>query len=264
VAGHHVLGVVGAVEFLAVAVLAGAGMIAADDQVGAAVVAADDRVPDRLAGAAHAHRERQQRQRGGLLGIFVQHMLIAAHPRVVIDITGLGHAHHRVDQQIGLGLTGGEEGQFDMGPVHRVAGLKGDNAAPAIAPEALAQFGGGQAQMREIVVPRQVQRLHAATDIHRVTVLAQPVHGRVGRIAGPEHLLGLMLAIGAPDVVDGQDRQNDPLGIAQGDARTGAEGFGECLADIQRDWHGPEGAIGQAHVIDHALIVRLPHEALKR
>ena len=37
-------------------------MVAADDHVGQAVVAADDAVPDRLARAAHAHGQVQQRQ----------------------------------------------------------------------------------------------------------------------------------------------------------------------------------------------------------
>ena len=59
---HELLRVVRAVERLAVAVVAGAGVIAADDEVRAAVVLADDRVPHGFARAAHAHRERQQAQ----------------------------------------------------------------------------------------------------------------------------------------------------------------------------------------------------------
>ena len=61
---HELLGVVRSVERLAVGVLAGAGVVAADDEVRAAVVLADDRVPDRFARAAHPHRQRQERQLG--------------------------------------------------------------------------------------------------------------------------------------------------------------------------------------------------------
>ena len=59
---HQLLRVVRAVERLAGRVVAGAGVVAADDEVVGAVVAADDRVPQRLARAGHAHGQRQQRQ----------------------------------------------------------------------------------------------------------------------------------------------------------------------------------------------------------
>src|SRR5690606_40756854 len=57
---EQLLRVIGAVEVLALAVLARPGMVAADDHVGAAVVAADDAVPDRLTRAA-----RSEERRGG-------------------------------------------------------------------------------------------------------------------------------------------------------------------------------------------------------
>ena len=62
---EQVLRVVGAVEILAGGVLAGAGVVAADDEMGAAVVLADQPVPDRLARAGHAHGKVQQGHRGG-------------------------------------------------------------------------------------------------------------------------------------------------------------------------------------------------------
>ena len=64
---EQLLGGVGAVEGLAGAVVAGAGMVAADDQVGAAVVLADDRVPERLARAGHAHGQRQDETKSSLV-----------------------------------------------------------------------------------------------------------------------------------------------------------------------------------------------------
>ena len=100
---QQLLGVVRAVERLAVAVVARAGVVAADDEVRAAVVLADDGVPDGLARAAHAHRERQQRERRRLLrDSALQQRLVAAHARVVVDVAGLGHADDGVDQQVRL------------------------------------------------------------------------------------------------------------------------------------------------------------------
>ncbi len=52
----------------------------------------------------------------GLLRVLLEDVLVAAHARVVIDIAGLGHADHRVDQQVGLDLTGGAERQSPGAP----------------------------------------------------------------------------------------------------------------------------------------------------
>ena len=62
VARKQLLRVVRAEEGLPVRVVAGPRVVAADDEVGRAVVPPDDRVPERLARAGHAHRERQERQ----------------------------------------------------------------------------------------------------------------------------------------------------------------------------------------------------------
>ena len=56
------LRVIGTVERLAVAVVARAGMVAADDEMRAAEIAPDERMPQRLARTRHAHGERQQAQ----------------------------------------------------------------------------------------------------------------------------------------------------------------------------------------------------------
>ena len=89
---EQVLRVVGAVEILARAVLAGARVVAADDEMRAAMIGADQPVPDRLARAGHAHREVQQGHGGGRLRVLVQHRLVAAHAGEVIHVAGLGHA----------------------------------------------------------------------------------------------------------------------------------------------------------------------------
>ena len=125
------LGLVRAVERLAVAVIARAGVIAADDEVRAAVVLADDGVPQRFARPAHAHGQVQQAQRAWSAPGTAPALLVAAHAGEVVDVAGLGHAHHRVNQQIGLYFARGAEGQFLVGAVHGVTGLEGHHLAPA-------------------------------------------------------------------------------------------------------------------------------------
>ena len=51
-----------------------------------------------------------------------------------------------MNEEIGFDLLGGAEGEFHVRAVHRVAGLEGDDAAPAQAGKFGAQFGGSQAQ----------------------------------------------------------------------------------------------------------------------
>ena len=59
-----------------------------------------------------------------------------------------------MDQQIGFDLLGRAEGKFHVRAVHGIAGLEGDDAAPAQASEFGAQFRGSQAQRAEVVVRR--------------------------------------------------------------------------------------------------------------
>ena len=103
---QQLLGVVRSVERLAGRILAGAGMVAADDQMRAAVVATNDRVPDRLARPAHPHCQRQQRQVGRVLRVVGHQGLVATDARVMVDVARLRHAHDRMHKQIGLFFFG--------------------------------------------------------------------------------------------------------------------------------------------------------------
>ena len=145
------------------------------------------RVPDRLARAGHAHRERQQAERGGLLGIVAEQRLVAAHAGEVVDVAGLGHADDRVDQQVRLAACGGAEGQLLVGAVQRVAGLEGDDPAPAELAEAVAQLLRRVAQMREVVVHRRLDALRPGRRDRRCRLVEQVAHGRVGHVVGAEH-----------------------------------------------------------------------------
>lgn len=110
VALDEFLCVVGAVVALAGTGVSGAGVVAADDEVSAAVVGADQGVPQGFPGAGHAHGQVQKRQGGGLLGVALEDVLVAAHPSEMVDVVGLGAAHHRVDEQVGFDLARGAEG----------------------------------------------------------------------------------------------------------------------------------------------------------
>ena len=188
VLAEQILGVVGAVEILAGRVLARARMVAPDDEMGAAVVLADQRVPDRLARAGHAHGEVQQAHRGGGGGVLVEHRLVAAHPGEVVDVARLGQAHHRVDQQVGLGFLGGAEGQLLVGAVQRVAGLEGDDLAPAELAEIGAQLVRRVAAAAEIVMRRRLDAGDRAAEIDLAGGVVQVVDRRVGVVVGAEDL----------------------------------------------------------------------------
>ena len=98
VLAQQVLGVIRTVERLPMRIAAGTGVVTPHDEMGAPVVFSDDRVPDRFTRSAHPHRQRQQRQHGGVSGILRQQRLVAAYARVVVDVTRLGHTDHRVNE----------------------------------------------------------------------------------------------------------------------------------------------------------------------
>jgi hypothetical protein len=86
-------------------------VVPADDEVGCAVVAPDDRVPDRLARARHAHRERQQAQdRAAGIVVPVDQRLVRADARVVVDVPRLGQPDDRMNEQCPADLLGGPLG----------------------------------------------------------------------------------------------------------------------------------------------------------
>ena len=83
-----------------------------------------------------------ERELGGSGRIVAQEQLVAADARVVIDVARLGHADDRMDEQVGFFLLRGAERELVVCAVHRVAGLEGDDVAPALVREVVAEFGG--------------------------------------------------------------------------------------------------------------------------
>ena len=230
----------------------------------AAVVAADDAVPDGLARAGHAHRQIEQAHRGGRLRILVEHRLVAAHAGEMIDVARLGHAHDGVDQQVGLRLLGGAEGQFLMRAVQRVARLEGHDAPPAELAEQRAQLVGRVAPTAEIVMHRLLDAGDRPAQIDRPGGVMQVVHRRMCGIIGAEDLRGLLGLVGRPAVGDRHGPEDHPLHVAQRDVLTDLDPVGEGLGHIEGDGHRPERAIGQPQRVHHAGIVGLGHESLER
>ena len=252
---QQLLGVVRTVERRARRVAARSGVVAADDEMRAAVVLADDRVPHRLARAAHPHGERQQRQQRRLARIAGQQRQIAANARVVVDVAGLRHADHGMNQEVGFDLLRRAQRQLLMRPVHRVARLERHDAHPPQLGELGPQLLRRVPQQPVVVVRHGPHAGQRAADVVRLRPLEEVRHGRVLWVGGAEDRLGLGPPFGPPDVLDLQRRQHDALGIAQGQARSGRERRGQLFGNVQRDRQRPERAVGETHLRAHALVI---------
>ena len=106
-------------------------MIAPHDKVRTTVVFADQSVPNRLARTSHAHGKVQKAHRRGGRRVLIQHRLVTTYTGKVVNIARLGHADHRVDQQVRLRFFCGTERKFLVGAVQGVAGLERNDFAPA-------------------------------------------------------------------------------------------------------------------------------------
>ena len=261
VLAHRLLGGIGRVERLAGRVVAGPGVVAADDEVGAAVVAADDRVQQHLARPGHAHGQGQQAEHhGARLVVVVDQGAIATHARVVVHVARLGHADDRVDQEAAADLLGGALGQLLVRPVQGVAGLEGDDLAPAQRLEVLAELGRGAADLDEVVMRRHADHLEPARGV--MARLPAEVGDRgvlgVGRAVG---VPGLILLVVGVDLLDVEERQQVAVDVAQGQRLA----LGDAVAGRDRQGHGqgPEGAVGQPHLGDDPLVVGLAQERLQ-
>ena len=252
-----------AVEVFALGVIAGARVVATNDEVGAAVVFTDQTVPNRLAWASHTHGKVQQGHRccGGW--ILVKHRFVAAHAGKVINVAWLGQAHNWVDQQVGLGFFGGAERQFLMGAVQWVACLERNNFAPAHFAEIGAQLIWCVAASAEIIVYWLLDACDRTTKVDVACCVVQVVHGRVRAIVSTENHFGFTGFVWHPLVGDRHGRQNHAFLVAQGDV----------LADFKVAAKSSEtsSVIGighsaplQAHVVDDTVIISFGQEPLER
>ena len=191
-------------------------------------------------------------------------MLVTAHPRVVIHVPRPGHAHDGVDEQIGLRLACGTEGELLVCPVHGVACLVRHDLAPSQLAEPLAELARGIAQMPEVVMSRAFHAAQAAADVDRMRHIIEVGNAGVQQIVGSEHREGLGSPVGLPDVRHFEGRLEHALGVPQSQRLAGFDSAGEIAGDVQRDRHWPQRAIGEAHVPHHRHVVGASQESFQR
>ena len=118
-------------------------MIATDDEVRRAEVLADDGMPDGFTRTSHTHGKREESKMPHAVGVLCHDSLVDTNAGVVIDVAGFGESDDGVDEDVGLALTGGEDGEFTMSAVHGVASLESDDFAPGNFVEVCTEFGRG-------------------------------------------------------------------------------------------------------------------------
>ena len=80
-------------------------MVATDNKVRCTIVFADDSVPERLSRARHAHCKRKKCEVCHSIRILGHDGLVDANTSVMVDVTGLGEANNRMDEDICLVLA---------------------------------------------------------------------------------------------------------------------------------------------------------------
>src|SRR6266571_392622 len=103
-----------------------------------------------------------------------------------------------MNKQTCFSLFACAEGQFDMGPMHGIAGLEGDNSAPALPGELLPQFRRRQTQCFEIIAGRPLHTLKPASDVTWIRFVKHMVDTRVNGAGGVEYRLRFLATIGLP------------------------------------------------------------------
>ena len=262
VLGHQLLGVIGPVEGLAGGIVAGPGVIAADDEVVGAVVAQDDRVPEGLAGPGHAHGQRQQREEDAAGRVVtLGEGAIRPHAREVVDVARLRHADRGMQQQHAVHLLGRALGQLLVDPVQRVAGLEGHHVGAAERGQPRARLGRRQAQLLEVVVRGEREHFEAARHVEGAPALHLG-HQRVAGVQRAERALGGGGAVPLVDLLDREHRQDLVARVPQGHPRVQARG--RLALDGERDGDREQGAAGQPHLGQAPLVVATAHEPVER
>jgi hypothetical protein len=114
-----------------------------------------------------------------VLGVLLYQVLVATDARVMVHVSGLGHADYRLDKEVGLYLTRSAEGNLLMRPVHRVTGLEGDYLSPSEFLELGPKLGGGVTKLAEVVVARKLKALQLTTKVYRIGVIHKITYARM-------------------------------------------------------------------------------------
>ena len=209
-------------------------MVPSNDEVVRAVIAADDGMQQNLAGPCHPHGQGQQTEDGALLVVVVFHQgLVDTNPRVVVDVSRLGHADNRVNDEGAPDLSSRALGQFLMDSVEWVASLEGDHVLIAHPLEQGTHLHWSSAEVDKVVIARQVDDLQRATDADLVPARHLRDHGMlgVGRTVCQGALCGRIPVI---DLIQLHDRHDLVVGVAQDELLTHSRQFGRVGRQCDR------------------------------
>ena len=248
---EDLLRVVGAV------VAADARVVAADDEVRAAVVLARDRVPDRLARPAVAHRGGKRREHRPVCRV------VAIEQRAIaVDAHGDRHvvrfrlADERVHEQPIDDLEGRLRDEL-VRAVDRVARLEADDPPPATLVEDRARLGRIECEIGKARRLPQEDR-HLAREV-AAGLRVDARDTRMCLVRGSEALLGLAFGVVLVDLADREGRERRAGLVGQDDGIAARR-----LRHGERHGKRPDRAVGELHLVDHALVVNLAHEAGER
>jgi hypothetical protein len=202
VLGDEFLSVIRSVKVLSLRVLSGSGVVSTDDKVSRTKVFSDDGVPDGFPGSSHSHGEGQEGQGGHSVGVLGHQSLVSPDTGVVIDITWLGETDDGVDEDVGLVLTSGSDGQFTMSSVHRVSGLESDDLSPRDLLEVSSEFGRGEPDVDIVVVLRRLDGLDFSTDVKVLDVVPGVGDRRMSGVIGTHDLFSLEGLVERVNVLD--------------------------------------------------------------
>mmetsp|Transcript_51781 Transcript_51781/g.120805 ORF Transcript_51781/g.120805 Transcript_51781/m.120805 type:complete len:510 (-) Transcript_51781:392-1921(-) len=253
------LGVVGAIEVLAIDGALGSCHVTADDEVGGAVVLSNDHVLDGLAGSSHFHAVRQvgPSEHGVLLLRLSLQGLVGLDSNQAIDVARLRGAAGGVNQQDGvLHVLLSANQQLEVRSVDRVAVLEGDNLL------VFWQSGSHLSRgLRGVSELGQLKAMNPAADVILADLLHEGGNGRVLQTAGAVALLGLHNLVWLPDRRRLQHRHVVPLPLQQ---ELVALLHAIDLGQVESHREAEELLLRQAHVLHDGVVGSLLHEAGQR
>jgi hypothetical protein len=153
-----------------------------------------------------------------------------------------------------------------MSTVHWVTSLEGHDLGPTKLVEVEAKFSRRIAKTNIIVVHEPVNGFDLAADVVVSRSLEEVLDGWVIWVTA-KHLLGLLLLVWLVNVVHSHDSQVSIITrITERDslARLDSQLVNLLFLEIQADGNGEEVAVREPVLLNHAIVVLLVHESLKR
>ncbi len=250
------------IEGLALRILSGTGVIAADDEVICSVIPPNDHVPERFTWASHPHRKRKNgHHRIGVIKMLFHQCPYAADPRIVIDITRTRDTGCGMNQQSALNNFAGASRCCFMASVHRIPSLKCDNIFMMHCCQSLPDLSGRKTERLKIMVPWQRYYLQRSGDILRTPLTHFPDEWmpRVGRTQDAGSLLTAVITV---YFFDRHYRQHFILRTAKGDPLVQFQS-GKML-QWKGNWNGEKCPVGKPHLLHDSVVIRFSDKPVQR